>query len=509
MWQIISSPFNRFWQLNPALLYGLAFLMGCVSAISWQPIFLFPIAILLLPLGLSLRFVLTATVFVTAFAYTIFSYQFPELPEKGVIGNATLRITSLSSASTHFGKRWVYKGTIQKFHSTTLNTTNVPFTLSIPQNGEIDRPLANQDYHVMGRLKKTDSGNYQFSVGKHTPWYPIIGTWSSAEQRFQAKKWLTQYLQQKTPSQTAATFLAGIATGEFDDRLMQNQFSRFGLQHIMAISGFHFSIVALFLSFLLRLFLGRYTATLLLITLLTGYFLFLGTGSSIMRAWVTVMIGLMGLLFKQNSTGLNSLGIALFIVLMVDPLQSQGLGFQFSFAATAAILLLYQNCDLFFQKIFTLRGLSEAVEMNSLTQHAYCLLTFFRQAFSLTLAVNLVALPITLYYFHKFPLLSIVYNLFFPFLVSISMGILIFGMVADIFFTPLGNALHFINSHYTQFVLNFTYRAPTKLDITWYTGEISLSLLILYLSCILMSTIALKFYLEKRSENSKDWTFAC
>ena len=80
----------------------------------------------------------------------------------------------------------------------------------------------------------------------------------------------------------------------------------------------------------------------------------------------------------------------------------------------------------FTQKMFRTRSLSKITEMHWLDQHAYCLLYYLRQGLALALAVNLVAMPITFFYFQKFPLMSLFYNLFFPFLVSFSMLLLLF-----------------------------------------------------------------------------------
>ena len=79
-----------------------------------------------------------------------------------------------------------------------------------------------------------------------------------------------------------------------EDRLMQFEFGRFGLQHIMAISGFHFAILAGFFSFGLHLMLNRRVANAFLIALLSTYFVFLGAGPSILRAWMTILITLGG-----------------------------------------------------------------------------------------------------------------------------------------------------------------------------------------------------------------------
>lgn len=501
----IEQAFQEFWRRHPALLYGSAMLLGVSSALSWNLIFFIPIIFLVIPIlrGMRRRLLLATLVGCVAFIYTHGIFIFPKLPVEGVAGTAHLEISSVTSTTTHFGKRWQYKGTIQSFSSVPVK--NIPYVLSIPKTDEATPPPATTAYIILGKLKESQSGRYTFSVVKDTPWYPVEGSWSSAEYRLWAKQWVSSYIQKHISDQRAATFLAGIATGDFDDRLMVFEFSRFGVQHIMAISGFHFAIISGILCVLLRFLLPKKYATGVLICLLSGYFVFLGSSPSIMRAWITSLIVLLGLFIERQGSGLNSLGVGLLAILMMDPLSSQNLGFQFSFATTAAILLFNGCSDEFIQKIFLKRSLSQVILMDGLNQHGYCVLVFFRQAFALTVAVNLIALPLTLYYFHKFPMMSLVHNLFFPFLVSISMLLLILGFLFG--WIPLiGEMIHSVNNVYTQFVLNFTYNLPTSFDVVW-RSTLSFEVLVVYLTLIFGLSICVKYYFMEKGKATQDWAF--
>lgn len=513
----IIDVFHRFWKQHPAMLYGLALLLGFSSSLNWNWGLLAPITVLAGPLlysafcrqaDLCIRMVLAILLLFGAFGFAKVYYQFPTLPIDGVLGRADLEIISVSSKSTSFGKLWSYRGTLEAFEpastSQMMKAKHLPIAISLPQNGEITRPHANQAYQIKGVLKETAPGYYTLIVPKDTPWYPIEGSWSFAEMRFLAKQKVSQYIHSHITGVRTATFLSGIATGDFDDRLMSFEFSRFGLQHIMAISGFHFAIIASILSILLRLMFNKRRGTLLLIFLLSSYFVFLGCGPSIMRAWITILIALLSFIVEKQGSGINSLGVALIAVLLMDPLLCRHMGFQFSFITTAAILLFFPGCDLAMQSLFAKRPLSQMIEMNGINQHGYCVLVFFRQALALTFAVNLIALPIMLFYFQKFPLLSLIYNLFFPFLVSISMLLLLLGLLFSLGIPLLGSAIHLLNSHYTQFVLNFTYNMPTTLDVTWRVSPFSLELLLLYLTVVFVVAIFLRNALEQRQLELQD-----
>lgn len=298
-----------FWRQHPALLYGLSVLFGIYAALEGNVILCMPIALLAISLlwpsikgCLRRRFVLAAGLFLSAILLVKTTYQFPEVAPEGVMGTAYFEISSISSSSTHFGKRWLYRGTIHRFSviqndESSSIAKNIPCTISLAQSNEVRRPVANRAYLVGGRLKELSPGHYMLSVGKDTPWYPVSDSWSLAEYRFQAKQAVATYIRRYIKGQRTGAFLTGIATGDFDDRQMLFEFSRFGLQHIMAISGFHFAIIAGILSLFLRLAMAKRRANVLLICILSSYFIFLGCGPSVMRAWVTILIVLLGFFY--------------------------------------------------------------------------------------------------------------------------------------------------------------------------------------------------------------------
>lgn len=503
---------QKFWQRQPALLYAISALLGINLSLSWSYFLLFPIGILVLPLAVSFqmrtRLLLAIGIMIGSYLYGNYLFVFPDLPAEGKFGQAHLEISSVSSKTTHFGKQWIYRGTIKKFESGgSVIAKNIPYTLSIPQKETVRRPYANRSYIVTGKLKEINIGYYSLNPSKEIPWIPLEGTWSFAEWRLHIKQLVSNYIRENISQEREATFLSGIATGDFDDRSMFFEFGRFGLQHIMAISGFHFAIIASILSGLLRLFISQKIATISLILFLSSYFIFLGCASSIMRAWITISIVLCGCLMEKRGSGLNSLGVAMLAILLYDPLSCRALGFQFSFATTAAILMFYGPSDYYMQRLLIKRPLSQMIEMDTLNQHGYCVLSFLRQALALTVAVNLIALPMTLFFFQKFPLQSLLYNLFFPFMVSISMLLLILGTMCTWILQPLGEAIHALNLHYSHFMLNFIYNMPTSLDVIWRTASFPVEALIAYLCVIFIVGIFLRHYIELKHDEIEDLTF--
>ena len=118
-----------------------------------------------------------------------------------------------------------------------------------------------------------------------------------------------------------------------DARLLANT----GTQHLIAISGLHVGIVM----FGLYLLLPKSTASLFLIGLLGAvYVLMVGFSPSAQRAWVMCLLGLLymaGFLWQGKW---HIYLLALFCVLLLDPLAPLSIGFWFSFLCVAILLLM-------------------------------------------------------------------------------------------------------------------------------------------------------------------------
>ena len=212
------------------------------------------------------------------------------------------------------------------------------------------------------------------------------------------------------------------------------------------------------------------------------------------------MLAFTAFILEKPFAGLNGLGIGLLAVLIMDPEMAHHIGFQFSFAVTAAILLLYSPVDYYLQTLFPKKTLGRVMHMNGINQHGFIVLVLFRQALALAIVVNLAAIPITLYYFQKFALMSILYNLFFPWMVSLSLLLLITALSLDLLNTQLGGLFHYINAHFSQFVLDYTYNLPRSLDINVQV-TMGQEMAILFLACYFLCGIFLLHFQQNEGSN--------
>lgn len=504
----------NFWLRYPALFYGMAFLLGflvwaCPMTLLFLPFFVFYFPFLFCKKFKHL--ILNVLCMILFYVYLSLAYIFPLLPKEGAEGTLYLKIDALTLHRSFFHSQWMFKCEIEDFvalKTDAIKGKHIKCLVLVPDRSDLQRPLANRHYIVKGILRKNEQEKYIVKLTKDQGWHPIKHSFSFAEIRYGAKKWVKTWIENAFSSKKSGTFLAGLATGEFDDRRMQQEFGRFGLQHIMAISGFHFAIIAAILNLFLGFLFSKKRAVFFTVTLLTAYFFFLGCSPSILRSWVMICFTLVGLCLERQSQSLNSLGIALIAVLFVDPLLCTTLGFQFSFLTTASILLFYQPAETFLHSIIPKRKLSQVIEMNAWNRHAYAVSALLRESLALTLAVNLFAFPLTLFYFHAFPVMGLFYNLFFPFLVSISLFLLILGLFFDFLFYPLGPVIHFLNNQYTEWVLNLTYHLPHSLDTYIRVERCPLWLMIMYISLVFPTVIFLRQSMKNRPEGSYS-LFSC
>lgn len=472
--------FDLLFRTCPSLVYGLVLLLGFAAALQWTNALLLPIALLLFLLlyrqtWFNTRLLISLVLFFLAYV----SVKPPQKwPEGGRFGKAEIRLDQVSLVHSKFQESWIYQASLLSFETKEFPCAHCTVKLTTKQFPE--RPLANHIYSVTGLLRESGPGRYVLTVTKDSKWEPLRQAWGIAEWRYRLQQRIRHFIFERTQHRESAQFLAGIALGQFDDPYLSFEFSRLGLQHIMAISGFHFAIIALILSMLLRFIFPYRTTNALLFLFLSGYFLLLGLRPSVLRAWIMIGIGLSGQLLEKASNSLNAFGFALMAGLLIDPTYITNLGFQLSYAITGGILLLFSPINSLFKKWIQSRSPSN---LTLIDQHGLFLLCLIRQALALTITVHLVGVPVLLFYFQKFPLISLVYNLFFPFLVTFSMLFLLLSILT----IPLpwvSQMICDINSIYSEFLINLTLYNPLSTDFIIRTRPISSDFVICYLSCL-------------------------
>ncbi len=432
------------------------------------------------------------------FAYFSASWRHPliVLPQESITGKGVFHADQIKIHASPFHRSLLYKGRLLHFDSNEgQHYTDIPCHVYLPLYGK--RPSANFNYTITGRLCQKGDHAFVLKPNKKIPWQPLPCSVNLCEWRYQAKQFIARYLKQMLPDPSARTFLTALTIGEIDERILSLEFGKVGLQHILAISGFHFALAAFFLNVLLRLLFPFRVSACLLIAALSLYYLFLGDAPSIQRAYIAISLVAIGQLFNWRISGLNALGAGLIFELLFYPLVVTELSFQLTFLCTLAILLCYPAMHRALTFLLPKRSYFQLRNMSALDQHGYLLSAFFRKALALNLAVHFVSLPVLLFLFHKFPLLSIAYNLFFPACVCVSM-LLLFISLFFAWLPPLSFVLHQINNAWTSAILSFTSNPPAYLDFSLRTQHVSFAFVLCFLAlCFFISVI----YSEKEQNS--------
>ena len=178
------------------------------------------------------------------------------------------------------------------------------------------------------------------------------------------------------------------------------------------------------------------------------------------------------------------------IELLINPLAAANLGFQFSFGSCFGILLLYHPIEEQFRRILPKRQAEDAFCLSLPAQIAYLITSSLRRSMSLTSAVNIAILPILLFHFGKFPLLSLLYNLFFPPLVGLALLGLLSAFVLY-FFSGSTLLFHWLDGFCAQ-LLDLASYPPLFLERSLYFQNFPYHAIPLYFFALLTLVLRLR-----------------
>jgi len=202
---------------------------------------------------------------------------------------------------------------------------------------------------------------------------------------------------------------------EIDQEII-NHFSKTGLIHILAISGSHMAIIFLMILFVLNpIFSVKYRNIPIYISLaaIWGFAIFIDYGNSVVRSCIMITVYYIMIFLQRKPNLLHSLALAGMMILSIDTQQLFDVGFQLSFLAVFGIFWLYKPITNHYKPLK-----NRAIR-------------FILNTFSLSLAAQLTTLPLILFYFHQFSIMSVFINVVS---IMVSQGFIIFSFIISILF---------------------------------------------------------------------------
>ena len=132
-----------------------------------------------------------------------------------------------------------------------------------------------------------------------------------------------------------------LLTGSRDnlDPMLKEQFRRAGVSHVLALSGMHLGIIALFVFFIVRRFAGPRFSILAVNVVNVFYLLMAGISPSLLRAVIMFALVSLGKLMGNKASLRRILVFTFSLSLMIFPGYFFSISFQLSFLALAGILL--------------------------------------------------------------------------------------------------------------------------------------------------------------------------
>ena len=273
----------------------------------------------------------------------------------------------------------------------------------------------------------------------------------------------------------------------------REDFARAGLSHLMAISGMHIGIlVAILFWFLLFLGLHRQKAFYATTALLVFYAILIGFPASAVRASLMGFLLLLSLHLGRLNRLVNALALAAVAMLLINPkLLRDDIGFQLSFLAVLGIIYFYPLFSFYLEKF--LRAPENKIIKGIIS------------VFSLTLAAQILTLPLIAYNFSQVSLVSPLTNILvlwtLPFLLSavllaLALSLVIPGL-AFWFFLPAYFILSYVLAIVNYFAgLEWTYLNLENPSLAW--------LSLYYLVVVLVYFLLAKY---KKSEEESEIEF--
>ena len=296
---------------------------------------------------------------------------------------------------------------------------------------------------VQGKLKDLDRMNFDdFNYGRYikscgykgviySDYFKVIGQNKFYINLGQLKMYMRdtfRYLYKDT-----SNFINSFLLGMKDDLTQEENemFSRTGTSHVIAISGLHTNIICILIAYVIRGINKLYKLFILMIIMVL-YSIMVGFSPSIVRAVAFVAVMYLAVFLFKKRDGITTLSLIASLLIINNPYTIYNVSFQLSFLATLSIL--------YFNKIIKKRLKFDIVSM--------------------TIAANILTMPIVYYVFGGIPVLSILGNIVIIPFIGIIMNLSIFSILFFEFNLNITKVIVYIN----KTLINMVYYILDKLS---------------------------------------------
>lgn len=191
-----------------------------------------------------------------------------------------------------------------------------------------------------------------------------------------------------------AAFIEGILLGSRSQipQDLKDAFARTSTSHILAVSGYNITMIAMIVSAFFILFFRRPTAFWFSLAVVALFTVLTGAQASVVRAAIMGVLVLLANREGRLNDPRNAIVLAGATMILLNPLiLRHDIGFQLSFAATLGLIYLAPALERYFVKLPKFFKL--------------------RETFTMTVSAQIFVLPLLLYYFKNLSLVSLPANI--------------------------------------------------------------------------------------------------
>lgn len=294
--------------------------------------------------------------------------------------------------------------------------------------------------------------------------------------RLNIRTWIESYLT-KCFSPSKSGFLLALLLGDksqFDD---YERYKNLGLAHVFAISGLHFGIIYQYFRQIIFV-KNRWVKSSIIVATMAFMLLLVGGAYSAQRAFFMILYSEIATLLHRKHDIFVNISVSLILILMIKPVAILSTGLHLSYFAYICVAVLYKA--LFKKKL------------------KYKIL----EAIRFSIAIQILLLPATLYYFQSANLFGFISN---AFIVPLSGVILPLALLLLIIGALHLNAIAYV----VQWILNLLIGIfewigswlPLELDYFIHFKKSDFYMLLIYVSIVSMTLIFWKAFGNRKKMN--------
>lgn len=261
---------------------------------------------------------------------------------------------------------------------------------------------------------------------------------------FQSRKWVVNTLKENISGEKEQGLAEALLIGYKDDldKNLVQAYSNTGVVHVIAISGLHLGLIYWLLLLLTKPIKGSkklaWIRFLLIISALWLFSLLAGAQPSVLRSAVMFTVIAGGEVVLRKTNIFNTLACSAILLLCINPFWLWDVGFQLSYSAVLSIVLFFQPVYHWYQP------------QNKIVD-------FLWKLTAVTIAAQILTMPISMYHFHQIPLLFLFTNFIAVPLSSIILigeillcAFFFLAPVATFFGSILKTLIYWMNSYVEQ-----------------------------------------------------------